>query len=94
VKHRYVLTLARKAVASHGMRQWPQRRMDIPANREDPGCIGCRSCGVSVKKARGTSRPRFLGAWLFSPDLRHFRWIMTAVKFESFEMSEARAGKP
>jgi hypothetical protein len=42
--------------------------------------------------------PRFLDTfsdlWPFSPDLRHFRRIMAAVKFESIEMSEARAGKP
>jgi len=33
--------LARKAAASHGIGQWPPRRMDIPANREDPACIDC-----------------------------------------------------
>jgi hypothetical protein len=86
--------LVRKAAASHGMRQWPPRRMDIPANREDPPTSAAVHAGVRVKKACGISRRRFLGAWPVSPDLRHFRKIMAAVEGESFEMSEARTGKP
>jgi hypothetical protein len=43
--------LVRKAAASHGTGQWPPRRMDIPANREDRIGTGRRSCGMSVNKA-------------------------------------------
>jgi hypothetical protein len=42
---------ARKAAVSRGMGQWPPRRMDIPANREDPACIGRCSCIAGVNKA-------------------------------------------
>jgi hypothetical protein len=38
--------------------------------------------------------PPFLGLWPFSPDLRHFRWIMAAVELEPTEMNEAQASKP
>jgi hypothetical protein len=34
-----VVMLASKAAASRGMRQWLPRRMDIPANREDPAYL-------------------------------------------------------
>jgi hypothetical protein len=85
--------LARKAAASHGMGQWPPSRMDIPANREDLSGVGDVHA-VQASFRRGTSRPRFLGAWPVSPDLRHFRKIMAAVEGDSFEMSEARTGKP
>lgn len=46
--------LARKAVVSHGIRQSPSRRMDIPANREDPPVT---VHGVSVNKS-GVVEPR------------------------------------
>jgi len=82
--------LARKAVASHGIRQWPPRRMDIPANREDPACIDCCWWCVAVDGAWAWTRPawrnqppRFLARsffrWPFSLDLRHFRRIIGAV---------------
>jgi hypothetical protein len=91
--------LARKAVASHGIRQSPSRRMDIPANREDPACRGRRSwCEREQVWRRGTRRRssamQFRDAWPFSPDLRHFRQITAAVERESIEMSETRASKP
>jgi hypothetical protein len=83
--------LARKAVASHGVRQWPPLRMDIPANREDP------PASIAVHGESETSwnpPPQFRDAWRFSLDLRHFRRGMAAVELESIEMSETRAGKP
>jgi hypothetical protein len=84
--------LARKAVASHGIRQSPSRRMDIPANREDPACTDRRS--LYERETSWNPPPQFLDAWPFSPDLRHFRRGMAAVELESIEMSETRAGKP
>ena len=84
--------LARKAVALRGARQSPSRRMDIPANREDPSCIDrCSPCECETS---WNPPPQFLDAWRFSPDLRHFRRGMAAVELESIEMSETRAGKP
>jgi hypothetical protein len=63
--------------------------MDIPANREDPGCTGRCCSRISVNEA-GVAEPaaRLLDTWPFSPDLRHFRSIMAAVKLKSIDIDD------